>query len=96
MAEIDASYYPPIPREMKDDLLKLSNELSKAIKSAFGECPLWYRSNRIWRTLDEIQVKKVEVVCGVENPCCNRRGEYNGYHSGPLLFECPKHCSCHD
>ncbi len=34
--------------------------------------------------------------CTEENPCCDRRGEYNGYHSGPLLFTCPKHCSCHD
>jgi hypothetical protein len=29
--------------------------------------------------------------------CCDRAGEYNGFGSdGPLLFECPKHCSCHD
>lgn len=34
--------------------------------------------------------------CTEENPCCDRRGEYNGFASGPLLFECPKHCSCHD
>lgn len=34
--------------------------------------------------------------CTAEAPCCGRRGEYNGYHSGPLLLECPKHCSCHD
>ncbi len=34
--------------------------------------------------------------CTEGNPCCDRRGEYNGYHSGPLLFTCPNHCSCHD
>jgi hypothetical protein len=28
--------------------------------------------------------------------CCSRAGEYNGYASGPLLFVCPKDCSCHD
>jgi hypothetical protein len=34
---------------------------------------------------------------GMESPCCDRAGEYNGYGSdGPLLFDCPKGCSCHD
>jgi len=36
------------------------------------------------------------VECTDENPCCDRRGEYNGFASGPPLFECPKHCRCHD
>jgi len=36
------------------------------------------------------------LACTEENPCCDRRGEYNGYGSGPLKFVCPKHCSCHD
>ena len=34
--------------------------------------------------------------CTEENPCCDRRGEYNGFASGPLSFVCPRHCSCHD
>ena len=34
--------------------------------------------------------------CTAENPCCDRRGEYNGFGSGPLKFTCPKHCPCHD
>ncbi len=34
--------------------------------------------------------------CTEENPCCERRGEYNGLGSGPLKFICPKHCRCHD
>lgn len=30
-------------------------------------------------------------------PCCDRAGTYNGFGSdGPLLFTCPKDCSCHD
>lgn len=29
-------------------------------------------------------------------PCCERAGEYNGFGSEPLLFRCPKNCSCHD
>ncbi len=29
-------------------------------------------------------------------PCCPRAGEYNGFGSGPIIFTCPKHCSCHD
>jgi len=44
---------------------------------------------------DELK-KRRQLVCTEENPCCDRRGEYNGFASGPLLFECPKHCSCHD
>lgn len=28
--------------------------------------------------------------------CCERAGEYNGFGSGPLIFICPKSCSCHD
>lgn len=35
-------------------------------------------------------------ACSEENPCCDRRGEYNGFASGPLSFICPKHCRCHD
>ena len=37
-----------------------------------------------------------EVPCTPEVPCCERRDEYNGYHSGPLKFFCRMHCSCHD
>ncbi len=35
-------------------------------------------------------------LCSPENPCCDRRGEYNGFASGPTIFTCPKNCSCHD
>lgn len=28
--------------------------------------------------------------------CCDQGGKYNGFHTGPHLFECPKHCACHD
>lgn len=43
------------------------------------------------------QPRRVEWLgCTPENPCCDRRNEYNGFGSGPLLFECPKHCPCHD
>jgi hypothetical protein len=34
---------------------------------------------------------------GTAEPCCDRKGEYNGFGSdGPRLFTCPKGCSCHD
>jgi len=36
------------------------------------------------------------ACCTEENPCCDRRNEYNGWGSGLLKFVCPKHCSCHD
>lgn len=40
---------------------------------------------------------KVIVACTPENPCCDRRDEYNGFGSdGPLSFTCPVHCTCHD
>ena len=35
-------------------------------------------------------------ICSAQKPCCDRRDEYNGFDSGPLLFECPKNCQCHD
>lgn len=34
--------------------------------------------------------------CTDDNPCCERRGEYNGFHTGPTTFRCPNNCSCHD
>lgn len=38
-----------------------------------------------------------ESTCSAESPCCPRRDEYNGFASdGPTIFECPKHCPCHD
>ena len=46
---------------------------------------------------DPDQPKREFVECTEENPCCDRRNEYNGFGSdGPLKFTCPKHCSCHD
>jgi hypothetical protein len=34
---------------------------------------------------------------GKGEKCCDRAGESNGYYDdGPLLFVCPKHCSCHE
>lgn len=47
------------------------------------------------KTINPVARMKVDE-CTEENPCCDRRGEYSGFDSGPLLFECPKHCSCHD
>ena len=48
-------------------------------------------------TLTEYEAKIICLKCTEENPCCDRRGEYNGFGSdGPLKFVCPKHCMCHD
>lgn len=34
---------------------------------------------------------------GKRQKCCELAGEYNGFGSdGPLLFDCPTGCSCHD
>lgn len=54
------------------------------------------RSPRVERVGDCSACVPDPVKCTPENPCCDRRGEYNGFASGPLIFECPKHCSCHD
>ena len=35
-------------------------------------------------------------VCSDAHPCCDRRGDYNGFGSGPLTFTCPQGCRCHD
>jgi len=51
----------------------------------------------VWKDESTTVKKSGEFVeCTAENPCCGRRDEYNGFASGPPLFECPKHCRCHD
>jgi hypothetical protein len=42
--------------------------------------------------------RRESETCTKENPCCERRNEYNGYphESGPAKFRCPKSCGCHD
>ena len=47
------------------------------------------------KTINPIARMKIGE-CAEENPCCDRRNEYNGFASGPLKFVCPKNCSCHD
>lgn len=39
---------------------------------------------------------KATASCTADAPCCGRRDVYNGFASGPLAFECPKRCACHD
>lgn len=51
--------------------------------------------DEVLKTINPIARMKIDE-CTAENPCCDRRGEYNGYASGVILFKCPKHCSCHD
>jgi len=43
--------------EQKDELSKLSNELSTAIRRILGECPLWFLANTIGRDIDDVPVK---------------------------------------
>ena len=54
-----------------------------------------YHSHGSVVTIEEFCRLKSQT-CTAENPCCDRRGEYNGFGSGELKFVCPKHCSCHD
>jgi hypothetical protein len=48
--------------------------------------------------MDEAEQPKevIKFRCTAKTPCCSRRGEYNGFASGPTLFTCPKSCPCHD
>ena len=63
----------------------------------------WAHSDRLpkgWMAKKEapggvILCPKCKQPCTEENPCCDRRGEYIGYSSGPPLI-CPKHCNCHN
>ncbi len=43
--------------EQKEELLKLSNELSLAIKRILGECNLWFLANTIYRDIDDAPIK---------------------------------------
>jgi hypothetical protein len=61
-----------------------------------GECEkMFFYQRYVSATYSSRPLK--DASCTEENPCCDRRNEYNGLGSGgPLKFTCPKHCSCHD
>ena len=40
--------------------------------------------------------KEEKIILGQNSNCCDRMGQYNGFHTGAHLFECPKKCPCHD
>jgi hypothetical protein len=42
------------------------------------------------------KAKRDVFTCSASTPCCDRRDQYNGFASGPLLFTCPRRCACHD
>lgn len=75
----------------------------------FKQFPDWFYRNQSqpWATLrpmverGALRMKKVDLGGGFNvpvflRPCCDRADEYNGFASGPLLFQCPRSCSCHD
>jgi len=75
------------------------DDLSTLMRDIFPYLHLDYRGALMMamKALErEDIVPENHVACTEENPCCDRRGEYNGFGSGPLKFVCPKHCSCHD
>ncbi|MDD4986117.1 MAG: hypothetical protein PHQ43_10090 [Dehalococcoidales bacterium] len=51
-----------------------------------------------WKARLNLQAGHGHILwsCTEGEPCCDRRGEYNGFGSGQLKFVCPKHCPCHD
>jgi len=93
LSEIDIENSSPTLKQEFKDARQMGLEALKA----------WKKSRKAGGVMQgfllpgETEVEK-EVVeeCSSENPCCDRRGEYNGFSSGPLLFVCPNHCSCHD
>ena len=90
--------YPIIAKKLRE----LIAELVKLDKSP------WENTSEITTPKEIVVEQKTTLVpgsrfhlysvldCSEESPCCERRGEYNGYASGPLIFTCPNHCSCHD
>ena len=69
------------------------------LSNTFVFCP-WCGEKLLYRDSTPI-VEKKECVCvgmgrGGTHQCCDRAGEYNGFASGPIFFECPESCPCHD
>ena len=91
----DGGFYGIIQAAMR---IADTDNLEK-LKSAFPDVwrDLYARYNTPAGVLpgDLIPEKKEFVDCTEDNPCCDRRNEYNGYPE-EHKFTCPKHCSCHD
>jgi hypothetical protein len=74
----------------KEEAQKALTEILTEWASKYIYSDVWVLENTVrWQFKDGIW-KKAKCTC------CSRGDEYNGFSSGPLLFECPKHCSCHD
>jgi len=92
------------PTDLLADLLEETGEVAHAINHDEGKEQVNQEIveaigilSRLYNMVNG-EVREEEIVeCTAENPCCDKRGEYNGFGSdGPLKFTCPKHCSCHD
>jgi hypothetical protein len=48
-------------------------------------------------TFDIADLRQAILTAGrAECDCCALGGVYNGFATGPLIFQCPKKCGCHD
>jgi hypothetical protein len=80
-------------------IVGLSDEDLEILASIGGVFPIIERAREAERSR---QVRESGAPAPAPTPrpdpcdCCDRHDEYNGYASGPLLFVCPKSCSCHD
>lgn len=84
----------------------LKQDISPAMIHGKNGWTLLYSPDK--EVMDKVKVDKeqslmnerkelVESKCTEENPCCERRDEYNGFGSdGPIIFKCSKSCMCHD
>lgn len=82
-------------------------EQNECRNDAIDELSSIHHSDDTWRSAEkivdaimdavkkELEEDRKSSICK-DDPCCEHAGEYNGYTSGPLIFNCPKNCPCHD
>ncbi len=73
---------------------KLKQVITELDKFIDGAKKLREDAKKLRSTIDKL--KPAEEWCSADKPCCNRRGEFNGFGAGPLEFVCPEGCRCHD
>jgi len=80
---------------MPEPICPLCNGTGEIIKRPARLMGATYPEDDQWKGDEHFEPCPL-CCCTEENPCCDLRGVYNGFSSGPLKFICPKHCPCHD
>jgi len=81
----------------KPTTLAIAEELNRLSRSRKVR-PAYFRAmcEALARTLRRGSKDPEVIQKSGKCTCCERGGEYNGYHTGPTIFTCPKNCTCHD